>query len=170
VKVEFEQGDIFVADFSDADVITLYLLPSLNEKLRPTLLKMKPGTRVTSHSFLMGDWVPDETVTVSGRDAHFWRVPANIAGDWNTRLGNNPGPRIRVTQKYQKIEGSVQWGDRVSPLLDPVVKGAFVAFRFADPKGALYRFEGVADHGGPMIGIVIPDQGGAQRLLTATRR
>ncbi|HYF19615.1 MAG TPA: class I SAM-dependent methyltransferase, partial [Ramlibacter sp.] len=82
VNVDFQQGDIFVSNFTDADVITLYLLPSLNEKLRPILLNMKPGTRVTSHQFTMGDWKPDRTDDVSGRDAHLWIVPAKVAGKW----------------------------------------------------------------------------------------
>ena len=74
-KVKFIQGDLFQQDLSQATVITLYLLPALNLKLRPTLLKLKPGTRIVSHDFDMGDWKPDKTVKVGTRTVYFWTVP-----------------------------------------------------------------------------------------------
>ncbi|ARP79814.1 SAM-dependent methyltransferase [Bordetella genomosp. 8] len=76
-KVQFIQGDLFEQDLSKATVISLYLLPSLNLKLRPMLLKLKPGTRIVSHAFDMGDWTPDQTLTVDGRMVYFWTVPAH---------------------------------------------------------------------------------------------
>ena len=76
-NVTFVQGDIFESDFRDADVITLYLLPSLNEKLRPRLLaELKPGTRIVSHAFRMGDWEPEQSREVDGSMIYFWTVPA----------------------------------------------------------------------------------------------
>ena len=75
-KVKFIQGDLFQQDLSQATVITLYLLPALNVKLRPTLLKLKPGTRIVSHDFDMGDWKPDKQVKVGTRNVYFWTVPA----------------------------------------------------------------------------------------------
>ena len=75
-------GDIFVEDFSKATVVTMYLLPQLNVKLRPTILKMKPGTRVTSHQFDMGDWEPDQHLKIETRDAYVWIVPAAVGGEW----------------------------------------------------------------------------------------
>ncbi len=75
-KVTFIEGDLFEQDLSKATVITLYLLPAINLKLRPTLLKLKPGTRIVSHAFDMGDWKPERTETVGGRLVYFWRVPA----------------------------------------------------------------------------------------------
>jgi SAM-dependent methyltransferase len=74
-KVKFVLGDLFELDLSPATVITLYLLPQLNLKLRPTLWKLKPGTRIVSHEFDMGDWKPERTVKVGSRSVHFWRVP-----------------------------------------------------------------------------------------------
>ena len=74
-KVRFVLGDLFQLDLSPATVITLYLLPQLNLKLRPKLLKLKPGTRIVSHEFDMGDWVPDTSVRVGVRNVHFWTVP-----------------------------------------------------------------------------------------------
>jgi SAM-dependent methyltransferase len=76
-RVEFRQQDLFETDFSDATVITLYLLPDLNLKLRPKILQLKPGTRVVSHSFDMGDWKPEQVVEVDGRTIYYWTVPEN---------------------------------------------------------------------------------------------
>jgi len=75
-KVTFRLEDLFEADFRDATVITLYLLPSLNVKLRPTLWKLKPGTRIVSHDFDMDDWKPEKTIEMSGHTVYFWTVPA----------------------------------------------------------------------------------------------
>src|SRR5688572_4705138 len=81
-KAVIRHGDIFATDFSQATVVTLYLLPALNMKLRPQLLSMRPGTRVVSHSFSMEDWEADEISTLDGRRAYFWLVPANVMGAW----------------------------------------------------------------------------------------
>ncbi|MGK6319887.1 SAM-dependent methyltransferase [Sphingomonas sp. DT-204] len=76
-EVSFRQADLFTTDFSEATVVTLYLLDSLNEKLRPRLLaELKPGTRIVSHAFRMGDWEPEKTQEVDGRTIYFWTVPA----------------------------------------------------------------------------------------------
>ena len=75
--MKFLNEDLFEADISEASVVTLYLLDSLNEKLRPKLLReLKPGTRIVSHSFRMGEWQPEQTLDVNGRMVYFWRVPA----------------------------------------------------------------------------------------------
>ncbi len=77
-RVRFIQNDLFKSDFSDATVVTLYLLPAVNLKLRPQLMKqLKPGTRIVSHAFDMGDWKPEKTVEVDGTTIYFWTVPAN---------------------------------------------------------------------------------------------
>ena len=170
VQVELVQGDIFVTDFSDADVVTLYLLPHLNEKLRPTLLAMKPGTRVVSHAFRMGDWAPDETAAVGGRELHFWRVPANIDGAWTFSLGNAAGPTIKIRQHHQKIDGQSEMGNRVAPLSEARVDGAHVRFIFTDAAGALHRFDGYADHKGPIVGVSTPYAGGAAKLMLGPRK
>jgi len=74
--VTFKRADLFATDFSDASVVTLYLLDSLNEKLRPKLLaELKPGTRIVSHAFRMGDWEPEQTQEVDGRNIYLWTVP-----------------------------------------------------------------------------------------------
>ena len=73
--VDFRNEDLFQADFSDATVITLYLLPELNVRLRPKLLALRPGTRIVSHAFDMGDWKPEKRLDVNGRTVYFWTVP-----------------------------------------------------------------------------------------------
>lgn len=74
-KVKFIEGNLFDVDMSDATVVTLYLLPDVNLKLKPKLLKLKPGTRIVSHAFDMGDWKPEKTIRVNGSTIHYWVVP-----------------------------------------------------------------------------------------------
>ncbi|MET0443653.1 MAG: class I SAM-dependent methyltransferase, partial [Pseudorhodoplanes sp.] len=105
-KAKFEQGDIFQTDFSKADVVTMFLLTSLNAKLRPTILDMKPGTRVVSNTFDMGDWKADEEATAtegctSYCKAYFWIVPAKVDGAWTTDKGE-----LALKQTYQNFTGT----------------------------------------------------------------
>ena len=117
--VEFIAGDIFATDFSDATVITMYLLPSLNLKLRPKLLEMRPGTRIVSHAFDMGDWDADETGAAESRRAFLWIVPAQAGGVWRLE---HEGPsrkevmELQLKQTYQKLDGTVKRGNRLSPV------------------------------------------------------
>src|SRR5258706_1853204 len=147
VDVELVQGDIFASDFSRADVVTMFLLDTLNERLRPTLLAMKPGTRAVSDRFGMGAWEPDVTIDGGAYDAYLWRVPAKVDGEWKVIIANHPGPTLRIEQRFQKLDGWVVWGDRGSPLRDAAIRGPVVTFTAADAAGPLHRFEGVADHG-----------------------
>ncbi len=79
--VKFRNEDLFRANFREATVVTLYLLPDLNVKLRPKLWReLKPGTRIVSHQFDMGDWKPEKTIELSGRTIYFWTVPARQDG------------------------------------------------------------------------------------------
>lgn len=160
-KATFIQGDIFEVDFSRADVVTLYLLPTLNMRLRPTLLKMAPGTRIASHQFSMGDWEPDERVTLNGRDALSWIVPADIAGTWEVAIdGSKAGPlTLVVNQHYQKAGGSANWG-RANASLDEVrLSGGAIRFTVVDAQGVSHRFDGSAGHDGRMQGKVTDAKG-----------
>jgi SAM-dependent methyltransferase len=85
-RVEIVEGDLFQMDFRDATVVTLYLLPSLNIRLRPKLLELPPGTRIVSHDFDMGDWAPDEVRHVAGKTVYFWRVPQRGSGSTRSLL------------------------------------------------------------------------------------
>jgi hypothetical protein len=107
-KATFRRADIFETDFSKAQVITLFLLPSLNVKLRPTILNMKPGTRIVSNTFTMDDWTPDQSETVGGDctswcTAHLWIVPAKVEGTWDV-----PGRgALTLYQTFQMLSGSL---------------------------------------------------------------
>ncbi len=133
-KASFRRADIFATDFSQATVITLYLLPALNMKLRPQILSMRPGTRVASHSFNMEDWEADEISSLDGRRAYFWVVPANVMGTWNLELNHQ---RIEMTleQTFQKITGSVSLGPAQGGLREARLRGANIAFAYVDAAG-----------------------------------
>ncbi|MBN9428542.1 MAG: methyltransferase domain-containing protein [Burkholderiales bacterium] len=167
-NVEFRQGDIFQSDFSQADVITLYLLPTLNERLRPILLDMKPGTRVASHQFTMGEWQADQTTNLDGRQALFWIVPAKVGGEWTAQVQGEGAVRFSIEQKYQKISGEGAWGDRRGPLTEPQLSGGQISFVVNDGGGKPQRFAGTVDHNGRMSGTVTDAQG-RSRPFTATR-
>ena len=130
-RVKIINGDIFVEDFSKATVVTMYLLPELNMALRPTILKMKPGTRVTSHAFNMGDWEADVEID-SPAKAFYWVVPAQVQGEWLIS-GMEPGRTIlKLSQHYQKIGGTLQIGNDSQPLLNPRLDGATLSFTYLD--------------------------------------
>jgi hypothetical protein len=129
-KAKFINGDIFQTDFTHATVVTLYLLPSLNVKLRPTLLKMKPGTRVVSHAFTMDDWQADQTETAEGRTAYLWIVPAPVSGKWQMPGGGE----LTLKQSYQMISGVLKQNGK-----ERIVKGRLSGDRItfaadADPR------------------------------------
>jgi SAM-dependent methyltransferase len=122
------QGDIFETDFSAASVVTLYLLPSLNLKLRPTILKMKPGTRVVSHSFLMEDWTPDERSQTNDGSAYMWLVPADVGGAWTFRKKDgNDFFSVRLQQKFQEVTGQA---DNNQPLTEATLRGDQITLSF----------------------------------------
>jgi hypothetical protein len=143
-KAKFINGDIFQTDFSRATVLTLYLLPSLNLKLRPTILTMKPGTRVVSHAFNMDEWQPDQTESVEGRTAYLWIVPAPVEGTWRWN-GSGGGPKeyqLRLRQQFQKIEGDVQLDGRRGELRDVKLRGDQISFTVIDASGTRRDFSG----------------------------
>lgn len=116
-RVKIVTGDIFVEDFSEATVVTMFLTPILNRKLRPLLLKMKPGTRVVSHSFQMGDWKPDATIATENAEGFFWIVPAQVAGEWSLRLPGEAAPaRLQLKQAYQQVSGTLSLGERTTAI------------------------------------------------------
>lgn len=136
-KVKIIQGDIFKEDFSKATVVTLYLLPELNYQLRPTILKMKPGTRVVSHAFDMGDWQPDADIDNPAK-GYFWIVPANVAGEWVFNSFDSKGSTIlKLSQKYQYVGGSITIGKKTQAILNPVLKGDTLQFSYVDNENNL---------------------------------
>ncbi len=114
-KANFVKADLFESDFSQAQVITMFLLPSINIKLRPKILDLKPGTRIVSNSFDMEDWKADETATASGCDhwctAHLWIVPAKVGGTWKLPQGE-----LDLKQTFQMISGTLRNGNVTTPI------------------------------------------------------
>ena len=144
-KVKFIKADIFETDFSQATVITMYLLPALNLKLRPKILDLRPGTRVVSHAFNMEDWQPDQTVTVEGRDAYLWIVPAKVDGAWKLSVPAGSGEEswnVRLGQQFQVLSGRAQNGDKSFNLADGRLRGANIRFGFVDGNGVKREFSG----------------------------
>jgi hypothetical protein len=128
----FERGDIFKSDFSRATVITLFLLPNLNVKLRPTLLDMKPGTRVASNSFNMGDWSPDQTIKAGGEckswcTAYLWIIPAKVEGTWKLSTGE-----LTLKQDYQMISGTLKSGNEATIIAHAQMNGSEISFTADD--------------------------------------
>jgi len=123
-RATFETGDLFEKDLSEADVITMFLLPSINERLRPVLLDLEPGTRVVSNSFRMGDWQPDDTTTVKDGctnwcTALLWVVPAKVEGSW--QLGNQT---LQLSQEFQVLSGTLG----STPISEGRLRGREISF------------------------------------------
>ena len=135
-KVKIIQGDIFKEDFSKATVVTMYLLPELNLRLRPTILAMKPGTRVTSHQFTMGEWEADEKAEIEYRTAYLWIVPAKVEGNWSFREdGGKTSFSVELKQQFQRISGDALMGGNKNPLVGAALRGEEIRFAFNDDKG-----------------------------------
>ena len=141
-RARFLRADIFETDFSDATVVTLYLLPTLNLRLRPTLLGMRPGTRVVSHAFGMDDWVPDEVSRAEGRTAYLWIVPAAVEGSWHIDLQGGTSFDVTLVRRFQKVEGTIAFGAVEAALREPVLRGDAIRFGFVDPAGVWYELTG----------------------------
>lgn len=145
-RATFERGDIFAVDFSQATVVTLYLLPSLNLKLRPTLMAMRPGTRVISHAFDMGAWRPDDEVTAGGSMAYLWVVPAQAAGRWRLDLPGLGPTTISFEQTFQTLQGEARTRDgRAVALQNPRLRGAWLEFDLVEERGRAWRIAGSID-------------------------
>ncbi|OGA70920.1 MAG: hypothetical protein A3G81_25815 [Betaproteobacteria bacterium RIFCSPLOWO2_12_FULL_65_14] len=164
-------GDIFQTDFTQASVVTLYLLPALNMKLRPQLLSMRPGTRVASHSFSMEDWEADEISTLDGRRAYFWVVPANVMGNWTLETqGAAGGQKLDVTleQVFQKLSGTVTLGPIHAGLRDARLRGSAIAFSYVDQAALRRDFTGRVN-GSRMEGSFRDEKGGEGRWSAAKK-
>ena len=127
-KASFVKADLFESDFSQAQVITMFLLPDINIRLRPKILELKPGTRIVSNSFTMGDWTSDETNTVatgctSYCTAHLWIVPAKVEGAWQTPQGE-----LTLQQNYQMLTGTLKLGATSTAIANGKLNGDQITF------------------------------------------
>ena len=130
-KVKIIRGDIFVEDFSEATVVTLYLLPELNLQLRPTLMKMKPGTRIVSNTFDMLEWAPDQTVSSGDTKGFLWIIPASVEGDWEfSPLEGSAPAKLSLKQAFQQVGGTLNMAGVSQPVLGAQLRGNQLSFHF----------------------------------------
>ncbi len=147
-RVSFLQQDLFTTDFGRATVITMYLLPGVMMRLQPRLLELKPGTRLVSHDFRLGEWKPDVTTQIR-KNTFLWIVPAKVAGQWRLRVelpGGGHDIDLELRQQYQEIDGHGRFGSRHAQIWEPKLSGDQLSFvmvddRDRDNEAALY-FEG----------------------------
>ncbi len=149
-KATFAKADLFQSDFSQATVITMFLLPDINLKLRPKILDLKPGTRIVSNSFTMGEWSADQTANVDGCSswctAYLWIVPAKVGGTWKLPQGE-----LSLKQEFQMVSGTLQADGKTVPIRDGKVRGDEISFTAGGTKytGKVNgkRIEGLAKGG-----------------------
>ena len=127
-RADFKKADLFETDFSQATVVTMFLLPDINLKLRPKILEMRPGTRVVSNTFTMGEWEADETSQVPEstgyyRTALLWIVPAKVEGSWKSAQGE-----LSLKQSFQKIVGTAQQGNVGAAIMNGKLRGDQITF------------------------------------------
>jgi hypothetical protein len=135
-KAKFQQADLFQTDLRDATVVTLYLLPTLNVRLRPKLYaELKPGSRVVSHAFDMGNWKADSTFMVGSSAVFYWVIPANVGGEWALSAPGGKEYTLRLTQKFQHVEGTAELNGKSVPVSAAGVHGNKVILELADPDG-----------------------------------
>jgi SAM-dependent methyltransferase len=137
-RVAIVHGDIFREDSSRATVVTLYLLPDLNQQLRPRILRMKPGTRVVSHMWDMGEWEPDATFRVAQSEAFAWTVPARVEGRWTLEADDGRWRgELEIAQQFQRVGGTLTIRGKAQPLLGAYVQGGTLGFTFVDRDGGV---------------------------------
>lgn len=158
-RVNIVHGDIFKEDFSKASVVTLYLLEELNAQLRPTLLAMKPGTRILSNTFSMGDWEPDEVIRVGNGTGYFWTVPAKVSGVWSvTGIDGKIPATLKLVQVHQRIGGTFDHQGKQQSLLGARVHGNALHFSFVNSEGQL-KSVNAQINGDAMTGEVVGPYG-----------
>ena len=167
-RVKFVNADIFLTDFSQATVITMYLLPDLNLKLQPKILDQKPGTRVVSHQFNMGEWQPDETANIDHRLALLWIVPAKAGGSWSLRLEGSAQEReLSLRQNFQMLTGQLNGASGALALSEARLRGEQISFTVTEG-GARREFSGRVQ-GNAMEGTA-RSAGSPDKRWTASRR
>ena len=141
--VTFRQGDVLAADYRDATVITLYLLPNLVEKLKPRLLDLKPGTRIVAHDYGFKDWKPDRRLLIS-KSYLLYVVPAKVGGKWRLSASLPDGERdyeFELKQTYQELYGGASVAGGYLPAFEARLEGDRIAFVLVDGE-TVHRFEG----------------------------
>ncbi len=145
-NVLFIEGNLFETDFSKATVVTMYLLNSVNMKLRPHMLeKLKPGTRIVSYYFNMNDWQPDKQVLINNSDVYYWVIPATVKGNWSWK-NNNQDFTMNASQKFQIIEIDLKSGNKTMQVNNPSLSGNKIWFTVENPvENTKYVYHGRVD-------------------------
>ncbi|MCX6552105.1 MAG: methyltransferase domain-containing protein [Acidobacteria bacterium] len=164
-STSFLQADLFEADFSRATVLTMYLMTDLNLRLRPKILRMRPGTRVVSNSFRMNDWEPDWVVTADSRTAYGWIVPARVAGTW-TWHEEAGDAQLTLGQRFQRISGTLRVGGRKLALRRAMLTGDQLDFTVGSGASSAVVYSGRVD--GPTITGLVMRLGGIPTDWVAT--
>lgn len=135
-RVKFRTENLFDTDLSQASVISMYLFPEINLRLRPHLLKLKPGTRIVSHAFHMDEWTPERHEIVEGRDIFLWTVPARVEGLWRVYLSGDRSFVLQVWQQFEHIWGTAVTPDEHSiPVADMTLHGDEIQFTLKTADG-----------------------------------
>lgn len=143
-RTRFFQQDLFEFDLSVATVVALYISPGVMTRLKPRLLALKPGTRVVSHFFTLGDWEPDETIRVEDRTGYLWVVPADVRGAWTLRTGDDV-LRLTVQQERQRLAIRGARDGREVPVIGVRLRGTEISFTSFDPDGSVRHYRGRID-------------------------
>jgi SAM-dependent methyltransferase len=149
-KVRVIQQDLFEADLSTATVFALFISPGAMQRLKPRFLRLKPGTRIASHQFDLGDWEPDERIEVEGRIGHLWVVPAAVEGSWRVSI---PGEdfHLRIERRYQKLSMSGEREGKNLNVIGARLRGTELRFNTFDRDGTARSYVGRIE-GGRLMG------------------
>ena len=163
-RVQFFEGNIFEADMSRATVVTMYLLQTVNLRLKPVLFEqLRPGTRIASHAFSMGRWEADEHIQLNSYRVFYWTIPADLRGRWEWTAEGEEFV-MEVQQEFQKISVDLSKGNRTLQVRNPAVDGERVSFVAVDPRdGKNYAFSARVD-GDSITGTVQTRSGQTPRI------
>jgi SAM-dependent methyltransferase len=172
-RATFVTQDLFETDFSDADVVTLYLLPDVNKRLQPKLFStLRPGARIVSHDYDLGGWPPDKEIVVDAPDKpvnvdkksriFYWLVPARVAGHWEGGAAGKP-VKIDFTQRFQRVSGALRWAGRDYRFADQPVEGERVSLQLHAPSGQTLSVQ-LRARGDALVGQLREGRGNAVEL------
>ncbi len=163
--VTFIQGDLFEVDFSEATVLSLYLLPDVNLQLRPRILsELRPGSRVVSHAFDMGEWEPDRMDTVDHALVYHWVVPADVAGSWRWEGAAGESQRLELSQQFQQVGGHMEISGQRLPIREAELDGTQLRFSYVHPEQGLQQVQAQVE------GATLVGQSGSETLTARGER